>query len=61
MDGVTTPHPYALLIPQSDTEQLMGEFVTSLGVKIERNIELTGLYRFCQIASLRRCVILMVP
>jgi 2-polyprenyl-6-methoxyphenol hydroxylase-like FAD-dependent oxidoreductase len=42
VDGVTTPHPYALLIPQSDTEQLMGEFVTSLGVKIERNIELTG-------------------
>jgi 2-polyprenyl-6-methoxyphenol hydroxylase-like FAD-dependent oxidoreductase len=41
VDGVTTPHPYALMIPQSDTEQLLGDFVTSLGVKIERNIELT--------------------
>ena len=41
VDGVATPHPYGLLIPQSDTERLMGDFVTSLGVKIERNIELT--------------------
>jgi 2-polyprenyl-6-methoxyphenol hydroxylase-like FAD-dependent oxidoreductase len=41
VDGVTTPHPYALMIPQSDTERLMGDFVTSVGVKIERNIELT--------------------
>jgi 2-polyprenyl-6-methoxyphenol hydroxylase-like FAD-dependent oxidoreductase len=42
VDGATTPHPYALMIPQSDTERLMGDFVTSLGVKIERNIELTN-------------------
>jgi 2-polyprenyl-6-methoxyphenol hydroxylase-like FAD-dependent oxidoreductase len=41
VDGVTTPHPYALMIPQSDTERLMEDFVSSLGVKIERNIELT--------------------
>jgi 2-polyprenyl-6-methoxyphenol hydroxylase-like FAD-dependent oxidoreductase len=42
VDGVTTPHPYALMIPQCDTEQLLGDFVISLGVKIERNIELTN-------------------
>jgi 2-polyprenyl-6-methoxyphenol hydroxylase-like FAD-dependent oxidoreductase len=42
VDGVTSPHPYALMIPQSDTERLMGDFVTLLGVKIERNIELTN-------------------
>ncbi len=41
VDGVTTPHPYAVMIPQSDTERLMGDFVTSLGVNIERSIELT--------------------
>src|SRR6202140_1093068 len=41
VDGVSTPHPYALMIPQYDTEQLLGDFVTSLGVKIEWNIELT--------------------
>ena len=41
VDGVETPHPYALTIPQNDTEQLLGDFVTSLGVKIERNMELT--------------------
>jgi 2-polyprenyl-6-methoxyphenol hydroxylase-like FAD-dependent oxidoreductase len=42
VDGVATPHPYALMIPQSATERLMGDFLTSLGVKIERNIELTN-------------------
>ena len=41
VDGVKTPHPYALMMPQCDTEQLLGDLVTSLGVKIERNIELT--------------------
>jgi 2-polyprenyl-6-methoxyphenol hydroxylase-like FAD-dependent oxidoreductase len=41
VDAVRTPHPYALLIPQCDTEELLGNFVTSLGVKIERDIELT--------------------
>jgi 2-polyprenyl-6-methoxyphenol hydroxylase-like FAD-dependent oxidoreductase len=29
------------MMPQCDTEQLLGDLVTSLGVKIERNIELT--------------------
>jgi 2-polyprenyl-6-methoxyphenol hydroxylase-like FAD-dependent oxidoreductase len=41
VDGVRTPHPYALMMPQCDTEELLGDFLTSLGVKIERNIELT--------------------
>jgi 2-polyprenyl-6-methoxyphenol hydroxylase-like FAD-dependent oxidoreductase len=41
VDGVKTPHPYALMMPQCDTEELLGDFVTSLGVKIDRNIELT--------------------
>src|SRR3984957_5929898 len=41
VDGVRTPYPYALMMPQCDTEQLLGDLVTSRGVKIERNIELT--------------------
>jgi 2-polyprenyl-6-methoxyphenol hydroxylase-like FAD-dependent oxidoreductase len=41
IDEVKTPHPYALMMPQCDTEELLGDLVTSLGVKIERNIELT--------------------
>jgi 2-polyprenyl-6-methoxyphenol hydroxylase-like FAD-dependent oxidoreductase len=41
VDGMRTPHPYALMMPQCDTEELLGDFVTSLGVKVERNIELT--------------------
>src|ERR1700727_619363 len=38
VDEVKTPHPYALMMPQCDTEELLGDFVASLGVKIERNI-----------------------
>jgi len=41
VDGVKSPHPYSLMIPQCDTEEILGDFVTSLGVKIERNVELT--------------------
>jgi 2-polyprenyl-6-methoxyphenol hydroxylase-like FAD-dependent oxidoreductase len=41
VDGVKTPHPYALMMPQCDTEQLLGDLVASLGVNVERNIELT--------------------
>jgi 2-polyprenyl-6-methoxyphenol hydroxylase-like FAD-dependent oxidoreductase len=40
--GVITPHPYTLMLPQSETERLMGDFLTSLGVEIERNVELTS-------------------
>jgi hypothetical protein len=28
VDEVKTPHPYALTIPQNDTEELLGDFVT---------------------------------
>ncbi len=41
-DGVATPYPYALMIPQSDTERLMARHLNSLGVTVERELELTG-------------------
>jgi 2-polyprenyl-6-methoxyphenol hydroxylase-like FAD-dependent oxidoreductase len=40
-DGLETPHPYALMLPQSETERLMEQRLNSLGVKVERQVELT--------------------
>jgi len=41
-DGVDSPHPYALMIPQSETERVLEEHLASLGVKVERSTELTS-------------------
>ena len=40
LDGLETPHPYALMIPQSETERLLEQHLDSLGVRIERSVEL---------------------
>jgi 2-polyprenyl-6-methoxyphenol hydroxylase-like FAD-dependent oxidoreductase len=40
MDSVETPYPYALMLPQSDTERLLDERLQSLGVSVERQVEL---------------------
>jgi 2-polyprenyl-6-methoxyphenol hydroxylase-like FAD-dependent oxidoreductase len=42
MDTVDSPYPYALMIPQSDTERLLEERLNALGVGVERNVEVTG-------------------
>ena len=39
-DHVPTPHPYALMLPQSDTERLLEEHLNGLGVRVERSVEL---------------------
>ncbi len=41
-DGVDSTHPYALMIPQSETERVLEEHLASLGVKVERSTELTA-------------------
>ena len=41
--AVATPHPYALMLPQSETERLLEEHLDRLGVHVERQVELTGL------------------
>jgi 2-polyprenyl-6-methoxyphenol hydroxylase-like FAD-dependent oxidoreductase len=41
-DGAATPYPFALMIPQSETERLFEEFLNTLGVQVERTVELTG-------------------
>ncbi len=39
-DGLKTPHPYALMLPQSETERLMEQHLNALGVEVERRVEL---------------------
>ena len=43
METVNGPYPYALMIPQSDTERLLEERLNELGVSVERGVEVTGL------------------
>src|SRR5271167_1556825 len=40
LDALETPHPYGLMLPQSDTERLMEQHLNSLGVQVERRVEL---------------------
>ncbi len=43
LDGVDSPHPYTLMLPQSETERLLDEHLNGLGVQVERGVELTQL------------------
>src|SRR5271170_1993577 len=41
LEGVATKYPFGLMIPQSDTERVLDEFLNTLGVTVERSVELT--------------------
>jgi 2-polyprenyl-6-methoxyphenol hydroxylase-like FAD-dependent oxidoreductase len=43
MASIDSPHNYALMIPQADTERLLEEHLRELGVKVERSVEVTAL------------------
>ena len=43
LDDIDSPYPFALMIPQSDTERLLEEWVASLGVTIERRVEVRAI------------------
>ena len=43
LDHVESRYPYALFIPQSETEALLNSHMESLGVKTERSVELLSL------------------
>jgi 2-polyprenyl-6-methoxyphenol hydroxylase-like FAD-dependent oxidoreductase len=43
MDDVKSPYPYGLMLPQSETERLLEDRLASLGVVVERQVELTTL------------------
>jgi 2-polyprenyl-6-methoxyphenol hydroxylase-like FAD-dependent oxidoreductase len=40
MDGVQSPYPYGLMLPQSETERLLEERLHSLVIDVERRVEL---------------------
>jgi 2-polyprenyl-6-methoxyphenol hydroxylase-like FAD-dependent oxidoreductase len=40
MKNVQSPYPYALMLPQSETERLLEERLRDLGVAVERQVEL---------------------
>ena len=42
-DGIDSPYPFPLLLPQSRTEAFLGERLAELGVQVERNLELVSL------------------
>ena len=41
-DGIDSPYPYALMLPQSVTELLLENHCATLGLTVERGVELTG-------------------
>jgi 2-polyprenyl-6-methoxyphenol hydroxylase-like FAD-dependent oxidoreductase len=43
-DDVDSPHPYGLMIPQSETERLLETHLESLGVTVERGVEVIGFF-----------------
>jgi 2-polyprenyl-6-methoxyphenol hydroxylase-like FAD-dependent oxidoreductase len=43
LDELDSPNPFVLSLPQSETERLLTEHLESLGVRIERQVALTGL------------------
>jgi 2-polyprenyl-6-methoxyphenol hydroxylase-like FAD-dependent oxidoreductase len=43
LDGLDSRYNFALMLPQDQTERLLGEHATGLGVAVERNVELIGL------------------
>ncbi len=40
--GVDSPYAYGLMLPQSETERVLEEHLNGLGVKVEREVELTA-------------------
>jgi 2-polyprenyl-6-methoxyphenol hydroxylase-like FAD-dependent oxidoreductase len=43
LDDIDSPYPFALMIPQCETERVLEEWVTSLGVTVERCVELRAI------------------
>ena len=41
-DTIASPYNFALMLPQRDTERLLGAHLATFGVTVEREVELTG-------------------
>ncbi|MGH7813256.1 MAG: FAD-dependent monooxygenase [Candidatus Binataceae bacterium] len=42
-DGLESRFPYIVMLPQSETERILGRHLAASGIEVERNLELTGL------------------
>jgi len=42
MDSAPSPYPYALMLPQSDSERLLEAHLETLGLRVERQVEATS-------------------
>jgi 2-polyprenyl-6-methoxyphenol hydroxylase-like FAD-dependent oxidoreductase len=42
LDGVASPYPRPLMLPQCDTERLLAEHLATQGIRAERSVELVG-------------------
>ncbi|MQT14078.1 FAD-dependent monooxygenase [Segnochrobactrum spirostomi] len=42
LDGIDSPYPYALMIPQNETERVLGETLAGFGGAVERQVELVA-------------------
>jgi 2-polyprenyl-6-methoxyphenol hydroxylase-like FAD-dependent oxidoreductase len=42
-EGIDSPHPFPLLLPQSKTEQILATRLAAQGIQVERGVELVGL------------------
>lgn len=42
-DSIESPYPFALMLPQSETERILEDHLNERGVKVERQVEMTGL------------------
>ncbi len=54
LDAVPSRYPYALFIPQSETEALLNSHMESLGVQTERSVELVSLTQDPEIRAMLR-------
>ncbi len=41
--AIDSPHPYALMLPQSETERLLAQHLAGFGITVERGVELADL------------------
>src|SRR5579863_4178461 len=42
LSGVASPYPFALMLPQSETERLLEQHLAHLGTAVERRVEAIG-------------------
>lgn len=52
---IDSPYPFALMIPQSETERLLGEHLAGFGVAVERQVTLSGFSQQADGVTARLC------